>query len=220
MPNAPTLLNLKTKKIIAREFLILLLAICLTMGFRGGIAIWNNRYVKALQEASQEYDAMEAERIRLVQTYDYKLKNQEKFFDWYDHIFYFNDYRTPDSLWVHFYEMAETDSLRLRFEKKWNEYDRSLFDRFGFSNGWELQAYILRNQLTQSERLAQARVEDLATKQRMLQQRYDEFDNLYLTEEEIWDRLTLFVLCLLGLLYPVRFLVIAIRWSIRVLRTK
>jgi hypothetical protein len=107
----------QTKKVIAREFIVLILTLVITLLAFLGTAVYNaflNSKITPLRESFNE-NVKQADS--LARSYNSKLQNQQWFYNTLD--IYFNlpksRYKSYDIVWKRFQEISSSDSIEYTY---------------------------------------------------------------------------------------------------------
>lgn len=144
-------MQINTKKIIAREFLLFLS--CLTIGILTFSGTYVYNYIKRAQieSLSKEVD----NKILLSEKFSkaYTDKTDKQFWYTKQYTSHFNNYGDyPNAkLWKDLYELAKTNKVKSGWENTWKEEFVSLNRHIGFETPESLQAFILENMVYQTD---------------------------------------------------------------------
>lgn len=209
-------MKLQTKKIIAREFL--LLTIALTSGLI--CFLFTYPYNKYRNGQASKLDIIIATKTKISDSlsyqYDSKSQNRNWFFGKYSEKFGFNQNQNKD-YWNLLYHFAEKDSLKF----KWNRWTKELVDfnnQLGFNTPQKLTEFFLTNRITnkdsfnylQSQKVMNDIVE-LKAQKKLVQEKVLTFN-----EQVKLGITTLIALAII--LFAIRYIFYSVRWSINILK--
>lgn len=211
-------MKLKTKKIIAREFI--LLNIALALGFISFLCIYPYNYYRSSQADNLDMTIKEKNKIKDSLSYQYKCKSQKK--DWFFEKFtekFGSDLYKNEELWNRILYLAEKDSIKY----KWNIWAKELVDfnkELGFDTPQKFKEFIDANRLTKKD--STNYTESLKINQDIgtLKERKKEIEIIKLSFKEQVRFGVTSTIVLLIILFAVRYLFYAVRWSIKVLKQK
>lgn len=211
-------MKLKSKKIIAREFILLILL--LALGVISFLCIYPYNYYRNSQSHDLEKTIAQKNKITERLSYQYKTKFAKR--DWYFEKFtvkFGSDSYKNDELWNRLLFLAKNDSIR----HKWNIWDNE-FSNFnielGFDTPQKLKEFIDRVRLNKID--STNYTEALKIKQDILKLREREKEvemKKFSSEEQFIFGMTSTIILLI-MLFPARYLFYGVRWSIKVLKEK
>lgn len=111
-----------TKKIIAREFLLLLLCLVLVLLWMLAMVGWNYLKRADLVVVNKEIRNNNTLKKKSLTVFEQKRNERRSFF--YDYVWHFHlaYTQTPDDMWSRLENLVHVDSIKL----KWTTYDQSL----------------------------------------------------------------------------------------------
>lgn len=215
-------MNKTTKKIIAREFLILL-----AMAILGGLLVL----------CVFPYNAIKQNRINDLVLKEVQLKNnidslgakaleKQKKNEWYykklgsEFNFEKPPYTKINTFWTRIKTLAEKDSLKEMYSDKWSEKVKKFHSDLGFKNGDEFQNFVINNSLTKSDSIDLIKTDKLKTElNKIIDERYD-IESEKVSENHHIDIAGGIFLALFIIMFLMRYLFYAIKWSFRILKTE
>ena len=213
-------MNKKTKKIIAREFLIILIMIALGLLIFVCIFPYNSYQNKQINKIENSISKKEKTTDSLHKSVNAKKKNQEWFFNKVSSEFDItnSEYSELKTLWPILQRIAENDSTEYRWNNKWEQSLIDFHKGIGFKNAQELEKFIETNSLNakdsiQLEKSTLIRNEILGLKKRKI-----ELENKVFDEYDRMDLLAGIGIILFGILFILRYLFYAVKWSIKTLK--
>lgn len=213
---------MKTKKIIAREFLLLLSSLVLTAVFLLGLYIYNYQIERSINKYDKIIYFLQIEIDTLEKTYSQKIKQQNWFScesnTYFDYGSASNYYSKIWSEWesIHKYN---NDSIEFLWNNLWDIELKNIFDEIGFESWKELRDFVDDNTLSESELQNMSRViiaqSDIDLyKSAVMNQHARKID-----QNERSKLIKSFVITLLVMVFLLRYIVYAVKWSINTLKT-
>jgi hypothetical protein len=213
------IMNIKTKKVIAREFLALLLVIGIGLTTFCSISIHNAICNKKIDKMKIEIDTSFKEMNILLFAHNEKLNNQNRLFRKYNDITRF-DGNTSKKFWQRLDEIAQRDSISHKWDNIWSEELRIFFKNNGFQNKQELEVFIAKNRITEKEKSdavkageKRAYINDL--KEEIIVTTKSRFS----FEEQISKTSYILILSIICV-FSLRYLVYGLKWSLKVLNQR
>lgn len=213
-------MKLNKKKIIAKEFLILMVcALVFVLAYIGTLPYnyFINSKIDNLQNETQPIkDSIET----LTKSFSDKIDKQKWFFDESEKLNATGSYNTYTELWDRLEYLEKADSIQYKWENVWTSDLKEIIQNIGFSNGNQFEQFIESNSLStdeinQNNSAISLNNELDKIKSRIRTEKYKVLDAEEKTE------FALACLIIFGILsYPLRYLFYAIRWSIKTLKQK
>lgn len=211
-------MKLQTKKIIAREFL--LLTIVFALGFICFLSTYPYNNYKSSQAGSLDKTIAEKNRITDSLSYSYKSKSQKK--DWFFGKFtekFGSDHYKNDEFWNRLSYLAERDSIKY----KWNSWSKELIDfnkELNFDTPQKFKEFIDANRLNRNDSANFNESEKVNQDILTLKQQKKEIEIKKLSfKEQVRFGVTSTIILLI-ILFATRYLFYAVKWSIKVLKQK
>ena len=203
----------KTKKLIAKEFLIFISIIVLTILFWAGLLLYNltvdyrnSKIDKEIYKESKVEDSLSYEFIR-------KQKEQRAFYTRLSKaISYPDEDSSSKSTWEALHDIYYENTVK----SLWGNWEAYLpgINKLGFNNAKELSSYIGKNLISRTDSLNFNKYLELKSKRTPTN-----YFNKYSVDEQEKSVLIVFII-LMCLAFPFRFLLKLIGWSIKTLRAK
>lgn len=210
-------MNIRTKKIIAREFLYTILFLLLGAGFYYSIVPYNYYLENKKNKRSTEINKLTSFRDSLASLFEEKRSAQEWFCKQVTAEYEVYNVNNVDVLWNRFLEISNNDSIEIKWEGKWKEDNvTNFFEKIGFSNPDSLDNFIKKNSYSKFESSTKQKVENINSKISILNRNIKSIS--IISHSEQIDFLKKFMLALLILLFGLRHTYCVIRWSIKILR--
>lgn len=215
-------MQLKTKKRIAKEVLLLLssgvLALIIFL-----LVYPYNWYCSSKSDGVQTLITTKTiQTDSLISQYNSKLKQQQWFYDGnlkeYDVTAL--GYNSYSDLWSRLEAVYSADSIEYKYTKTWDKDLIVVLDKLGFHNAQEFKQFIATNILTQADKDNKSKSDDIKSEISKLNSDKHIWDLKTLTtDEQMWLALKAFIVALV-FLYPIRLLFWLIVWSFKTLKQK
>lgn len=208
-------MQLKLKKIIARESLYLLASITLSvlfylslLGYDQYLSIKKNRALDNLEKLEITYDS-------LTNRYEAKIDKQKLLYEKFSNNYspYFETY---ENMWDRMIYLYESDSIYIKFNKIWSKEIIDFFKSEGLNSGESLNLFI------ESNRLPPHVDKQIKAFKRNIELSKNEVNDLnkkkLRSDEKI--ELSLIALAILLIFFMlIRYIVYLVMWSMRTLKT-
>lgn len=213
-------MKLKIKKLIAREFLLLILAIGIGFVAFSCTYLFNFYQQSKSQNISNEIRAKETIADSLVRPFNNKIKQHEWFYNQNNEKIDLSGslYDSPERLWNILNELALKDSIRIKFRTVWTPELKKILSDIGFDNPEKLKSFIDENRLTIEDSSKYEQAKNIRTEINLLRNKIGVHDSKILSinaqiELGFWTFCISFIL-----LFAIRYIVYAIKWSLNTLR--
>jgi hypothetical protein len=217
------LMRLQIKKIIAREFLILIVTICI--GLLAFSLTYPYNFCRQHQVDNLTNKIITKENLAdsLSTSFDTKIKKKKwlnkKLNEEFD---LSSDTIYLDSIWIRLVSLAQNDSIKFRWDgnKNWIEIWTPFFKKIGFNNPSSLQEFILTNNINKSDienNNSSLKIKD-EIKSLKLQKREIENKILSYYEQVNFGIVTLIIFGII--LFGLRYVVYSVKWSLKILKQK
>ncbi|PWT78854.1 MAG: hypothetical protein C5B59_00935 [Bacteroidetes bacterium] len=218
-------MDLRTKKTIAREFLILIISV--TIGLLGFVGIYIRTYLKNDEYRLLNESISKKSRIKdsLFLPYQEKLGIQNWFFGRYwDKADKADKEDTSDNtskkLWQFLRPLAEKDSIKYKWEKTWNKTVISFLKESGFPTSDSFKSFILLNTISIADslnyaqsKIVKSEIDNLESEKRAIR------SSLYSSKQEAEFGFKFFFISA-AVLFGFRYFYYGIRWSVKTLKQK
>ena len=211
-------MNIKTKKIVAREFIFIVSI--LSLGILTFLFIYPYNYYNGIQ-ANNKSDLIRrnhsvADKINDV--FKLKIEKQEWFFKKMTE--YFNiDYNNSEMLWARNERLLKADSLKIKW-LTWNNEIKIPFMKMGFNSYVSMEEFIKANSLNTEELKNKIKYDSL---QHVINKLYDEkrtIKNNILSYTQQKELALKVIFALIIILFVLRYLIYGTLWSIKTLKIK
>jgi len=215
-------MNKKIKKIIAREFLLLLALILLSALIFVCVFPYNSYQENRIEKINKKLIEREKLNDSLHKSVNEKIKKQEWFFEKISSEFDISnsEYSELKTLWPILQRIAENDSTEHRWNNKW---EKSLIDfhkSIGFKKGKDLQIFILNNSITSKDSIQLNKSNEIQKEITELSKQKIELKNRIFQYSEKRNFIIGISAILFGILFVLRYLFYGIKWSIKELNDK
>lgn len=215
-------MKLSVKKLIAREFLILILILVVTI--MSGLCIFPYNAFKQSQISSTQKEIFAQTKMSdsLSSLYDKKRNIQETFFAALATEYNLSKSKenSTEMLWKILSESYYADSIPIKYEKEWDIKLVGFLKSRGYDSGKSFQKFVEENLLNKNDSLNKRKskkinkyISDLQIKSNHL--KYEIFD----TKKQIKFSL-LILIFIFSIAYPLRFLILGIKWSVKTIKQK
>lgn len=144
-------MNIKTKKIVAREFLVFLACLAIAIVTFLIIYPYNNFKQKQIDNLTKDISSKIIISDSLSKAYRLKYEKQLWFTDRYMSKLGFPKGYSNEKIWNGLYRIAKTDSVKYKWENKWDK-DLIAFNKeLGFETPQSFQDFILTNIVYKNE---------------------------------------------------------------------
>lgn len=216
-------MKLTTKKIIAREFLALLVVIVIGLTTFLGVYAYNAVKEKKISRLTSEINITTKQVDSLSYAYNKKTDKQNWFFKKWSSTFDLSDdtqYNTLEKVWKRIDYLAEQDSISYKWKNIWHKDLVTFHKEIGFQNPEEFKAFIDDNRISEKDKSdftvaneKKAIITDIDSEMKETQKSKLSYD-----EQLDFTTATLLLLCLF--IFGFRYLYYGVRWSLRILNEK
>ena len=214
-------MKLQTKKIIAREFLLLMLAI--GIGLIGFLCtyLYNSYQRNKAQKLSDEITTKESIADSLSKPFDIKSKQIHLLYEKFnanENVFP-TDYESfLKNTWTNLSKLELKDNIAKSI--KWDPRFKQLLRDVGFNSSEELQNFIEENRLTKDDTLNSQIAKSYQQEIRLLESKRTDYNSYLLAfKGQIDFGICVFCISLI-ILFASRYIYYAIKWSIKTLKQK
>jgi hypothetical protein len=214
-------MKLNKKKIIAREFLIVMVcAIVFVLAYLGTLPYnyFVNFKIDNLENESQPIkDSIET----LTKSFSDKIGKQKWFVNEFEKFSATgSSYNKYTELWERLEYLEKADSIQDKWENVWGSESKEIIQKVGFSNGHQFEQFIESNSLSTNEINQKNSIIPLNNELDKINSRIRTEKYKVLDADEKTE-FALACLIIFGVLsFPLRYLIYVIRWSIKTLKQK
>lgn len=216
-------MKLTAKKIIAREFMALLLVMTIGLTAFLSIYIFNAIKEKKISRLSNEIKTISKQIDSLLFAYNKKIDKRNWYFkEWstYSDLTDDNQYNTLVKVWNRIEYLAQQDSIRYRWQNIWGK-DLVIFHKdIGFQNPEEFKAFIDYNRISPKNISDFKIANEKKTIISDLNKQIKETTTSKLSYDEQLDFTTNAILLLCLLIFVFRYLYYGVKWSLKTLNQK
>jgi hypothetical protein len=211
-------MKLKSKKIIAREFLLLTIAFTLGLVCFLCTYPYNNYRNRELSKLDKLLD--EKNRIADSLSYQYSTKSQKK--DWFFGKFtakFGSDLYKNEEFWNRLSYLAEKDSIKY----KWNKWAKELTEfnkELDFDTPEKFKAFIDANRISNNDLTNYKESQKVSKEIATLKTQMKEVETKKLSFKKQVKFGVVITIIIMTILFAIRYLFYAVRWSIKVLKQK
>ena len=215
------MMKLSRKKIIAREFLILLTCVLAsTIAFLGTYP-YNGAIDSRITKMEKEIEPLKSKADSLTDKISVKQEKQEWFFN--ENVDRYGPdigYATYTDLWNRLEEVQKADSIVYKWNNLWSSDLIKIIKEIGFKDGKEFNQFVAKYSLTDKEIQDKSKADPITNEIKNIESKI-RTENYKLMNFD--DRLEFSLICLIifGVLaFPLRYLFYSIKWSIKTLKQK
>ncbi len=215
-------LNLKKKKIIAREFVFFVIILFITLlGFLYTV-YYNSHLNKKIAHTKAQIESNTNRAHPLAKVYSDKLQKQKWFYSRVNEKFDIDPIHilNYEMLWSNFQRIVEHDSMAIRFNQTWSPDIRQGYIDIGFKSAEQLQSFIQRNIITENDIKNNNEASHLYASNQGFVWDADNMSGLfYNSPKQLLFSLYTF-LWAMAILFGLRYLFYGIVWSAKTLKQK
>ena len=213
-------LTMQTKKIIAREFLMLVL-----LALLGTISYFSTHVYNYFNQNQKDSLKTEIKQYTIIKDSLSKIITEKE----YAHVWFFKEvskeynvekYNSVEKWWNRSQSLAKNDSIKIIWETDWKKDPLYIqfFNKIGFPNPDSLQNFIITNSFSKLELNTKNKADSLNKIITTLNKTYN--TTSILSQNQQLGFLWKSILVLFTLLFAFRYLFYAIKWSIKTLKDK
>lgn len=214
-------MKLSIKKIIAREFLILTTLILFSVLF--GLCIYPYNAFRKLQIDSleSEISAKKKEMDSLTFMYNKKLTKQKEFFnESFEALSSEYQLDSSEATWKGLAKSYHSDSIIYFYEKKWDAKVVNFLNSKGFNDGRAFEKFVGENLLNKNDSINYLKSKKVDQNITELKNQSNQLYKKILSSREQIDFSLLIFKILFLIAFPLRFLILGIKWSINTIKQK
>jgi hypothetical protein len=213
-------MKLKQKKLIAREFLILISCFLLSSLAYLGTFPYNSIIYSNISAKKESIKSLKGEIHTLEQKFGKKIQIQDLFFRKSKEQGIEGDGRNSSELWSRLETLQRADSIIFKWNRSWSYDLRARVVNIGFKNGEELNNFILKNSLNTEEKEYKRIVDINKAEVQSLEYQLITLEFNQLDEIGQFEFAIIFLIILAVLLFPFRYIIYGIKWSIKIVTEK
>lgn len=215
-------MRLKTKKIIAKEFIILIIAIAIGLLSFVGTYIYNYLTINKENNLQKTIENKSLLADSLHKSYSSKDEKQKWFYNALNDKIDISgsEYNTYDKLWKLFQNILAKDSIKIRYDKIWTSKQREIFASTGFETSEKLESFLKNNRFTQTDLDDNQKSLQIFSEVKSLKTKKDQVKNSVLNSNaQIKFSFRVLMIALI-VLFGFRYIFYAIKWSVSTLKQK
>ena len=213
-------MKISIKKIIAREFLILIVVVvCGSLCFLCTYP-YNYHIKKEIEKLNTKISRKTILKDSLKATYFEKQEKQDWYLNNFINEFSIYKSRTSEKLWKRTQILTNNDSIKILWENTWSKDKQiiSFFNKIGFSNPIELQNFIKDNSFLKLEKINKNQTISLEKEiQNLNNSKIDKIHKVLSYNKQI-EFLKNSVCLLFIILFGLRYIFYASKWSLKTLK--
>ena len=212
-------MQLKTKKKIAKEVLLLLSSGIITLIIFLLVYPFN-WYCNSKSEGIQTLIISKTiQSDSLVKNYNSKLKQQQWFYE--GNIKDFDlEYNSYSELWLRLEVIYNADSIEYKYNNTWDKNQIALLNKLGFRNGKDFKEFIAKNIITQADKANKSKSAEINKEIPKLKSEKRIWELKAMSTDEQMGFAIKGLIIVLIFFYPIRFLYWLIIWSFNTLKQK
>jgi len=214
-------MKLNRKKIIAREFLILMSCIGISILAYIGTLPYNYIISSNIKNSEKQIKPLNNQIDSLERAYNTKIEKHKWFFreivDRYGPDIGYSSYK---ELWTRLSEFQKSDSIDYKWNNVWSQDVIKITKEIGFKDGKDFNQFIIEYSLNKQEQIDEENANKIRKNVDSLKRqiRYKE-NRLLDSEGQIYFGLICLIIMAI-IAFPVRYLIYSIRWSMKTLKQK
>jgi hypothetical protein len=212
-------MNTQTKKIVAKEFLLTIITIFLSLLFYLSLYTWNFYFKYQTRKIEKNIEQLSISCDSLMNPYTTKIENQKWFFESMSkeyNITNFNDYK---EYWLRTEYLQSVDSISIRWNSIWDNSIIDYFKKLGFNNCDSLNKFILQNTITISDLENKSNAEKTQQEIDTLKYKLQSIGKKVLEKNDMIQFSLFFLIAIVFILFILRYIYKAIVWSLKTLKT-
>jgi len=214
-------MNIKSKKILAREFLIFIVMVVFGVIIFACLYFYNSYQENKIDHISELITNKEFKIDSLQNPVNIKIERQ----DWYykeitkDFNFTIPQARELKTFWSMVYRIAKNDSINYRWNNQWSDNVIKFHNNIGFNTPKELEEFIIVNTLSENDSLKLKKVIDYKDEIYGLEKQKENRERKIISDWRMKDWTIAIIISLICIFFVFRYLFYAIKWSLRTLKS-
>ena len=213
-------MKLETKKIIAREFIMLVITFVIAAFAFFGTYVYNFYQHHQADKLNKSILVKTTIADSLAKSYNSKLNNQKWFYDKNSEKVDLSDaeYNSPYKLWKRLYDLSVKDSIKIKFDKVWTTEIKDLLKGINLESPEKLKTFIDNSRITQTDSSDFSKANIIYSEiNSVKKERINYQENVLEINKQFRFGLWTFIIFAI-LLFGVRYLFYGIKWSLRTLK--
>jgi len=215
-------MRLETKKIIAREFIMLIATLALAIVAFLGTYIYNFYQHNQVDKLDKRISDKTVIADSLTKPYNSKLNNQKWFYDKNNEKVDLSDaeYNSPYKLWKRLYDLSVKDSIKAKFDKVWTVEIKDLLRELNLETPEKLKTFIDNSRITQTDSSNFSKASIIYSELSSIKSvKRNHQDKVLDINKQLRFGMWTFIIGLICL-FGIRYLYYAIKWSLKTLKQK
>jgi hypothetical protein len=214
-------MRLTTKKILAREFLILIFLTLFSI-ICGLLTFPYNTFRKLqIYSINKEIYSQKGKMDSLSTSYNKKLINQKNFYnESFEALSAEYQLDSSEATWNDLTKSYIADSIIYFYENKWDKKVVKFLQSKGFNNGETFKKFVGENIFSKNDSINYSRSKKIEMKILELKNQSNIYNNKILSFKEQLNISFLIFMILFSIAFPIRFLILGIKWSIETIKLK
>lgn len=211
-------MNKKVKRIIAREFLTLLILVVLeslTFVFVSQYNSYQKNKIKKIDKSlvekeklTDDINILVHEKIEKELTFKNKLElNGKEFTD-----------EQADHFWKILTDIHKKDSIVYLWDNSWGTDFKIVIQSTGLKDGYELNQFIIKNSLSREDSILLTKLDTIQKETSYLTKQKTDVENKIINNNEKLEILERIGIVLFGILFILRYLIYGVKWSLKTLK--
>jgi hypothetical protein len=212
-------MELKRKKLLAREFLILVLSVIISFIAFVATYGYNYKLEKDKEPIIIDRDKLAGEYAEFIRISNQKISNQKWLYDEWDSHPNLHDYSDYKVFFKGLVNIYKADRIEYKWNNVWGDDILSFLKDNGFLTAKKLEEFVKTNMITDEDRLRNRQADKIASKMSVLNTMIRKLEVAHM---ELYEQVNfaLVVLLIIGIIvFPIRFLFYGIRWSYKILKS-
>ena len=208
-------MELKSKKLLAKEFVILIITLFLGVIFYSILFLYNLQLTKQVNSIKGEIQLQREVADSLNSIIDAKIQKQKWFYKEISKVSDVSRFKNYEDFWQRVSFLAQKDSLKFRWSNQYTKSDIENFRRIGFHDADSLQKFALYNEITKQEIEEKSRLAILIGS---LEIELYEIDQILMSSKDQFRISRIFLFCLLLIVFLLRYIFKGLVWSYKILK--
>jgi peptidoglycan hydrolase CwlO-like protein len=213
-------MKLKRKKIIAREFLILLSCVLISCISFIGIYPYNFAVELKIDKFEKSINHLTDEIKSLENSISSKLSKQKWYYNENEKRNSIGRYNSYSELWKRLENIQKSDSIVFKWNYVWNTDLIRIIKEIGFETSMDFDKFIFDNTLNSNELKILEKIENKKTEITNINNKNRNKENKIMNINDQINFALLFLVITGIIAFPMRYLFYSIKWSIRTIKQK